>query len=289
MARTNKRGELGGKSFGGSHADFGSGVGKQSADRLAGHHGTEHVADGERFRAFLLGLALRGQGIGGLAGLGDEHGQHVGGQHRVAIAELAAVIDFNGQARQFLDHELAGQGGVPACPAGHDLDLPKLAELPGGDVHFVQEDAAGFLAHAPQHGIADGAGLLVDLLEHEMLVAALFGQDGVPEDMRDLAFHGAPFEIAQPHTLGGEHGQVAVAEEEHVAGVAEDGGHVGGNEVFAVTQPDDDRGAGARGHDLVRIGAGDDGQGEDSAELADGLRAPPPRGCPGNASRPSGR
>ena len=39
----------------------------------------------------------------------------------IAIAELAAVIHFHRNARQLLDHELAGQRGVPAGAAGDDL------------------------------------------------------------------------------------------------------------------------------------------------------------------------
>ena len=47
---------------------------------------------------------------------------------RIAIAELAAVIHFDRNARQLLDHELAGQAGVPAGAAGDDLDV---AAMPG--------------------------------------------------------------------------------------------------------------------------------------------------------------
>ena len=63
----------------------------------------------------------------------------------------------------------------------------KRANSAGRDIHLVQEDAAGLLAHAAQRGVADGARLLEDFLEHEMLVAALFRHDGVPQDVRDLA------------------------------------------------------------------------------------------------------
>ena len=42
---------------------------------------------------------------------------------RIAIAEFAAVVHFHGNARQPLDHEFAGEPGVPARAAGDDLDV----------------------------------------------------------------------------------------------------------------------------------------------------------------------
>ena len=76
---------------------------------------------------------------------------------------------------------------MPTGAARDDAHLPELAKLLGRNIHLVQENAAGFLAHAAQRGIAHRARLLKDFLEHEMLVAALFGHDGVPQDVRDLA------------------------------------------------------------------------------------------------------
>ena len=51
-----------------------------------------------------------------------------------------------------------------------------------GDLHLAEEDVAGVERDAAEGGVADGAGLLPDFLEHEVLVAALFGLDGVPGD-----------------------------------------------------------------------------------------------------------
>ena len=61
----------------------------------------------------------------------------------IAVAEFAAVVDFDGNARQSLDHEFAGKSGVPACAAGDDLDVAEIAEFLFADVDFVQEDVAG--------------------------------------------------------------------------------------------------------------------------------------------------
>ena len=61
-----------------------------------------------------------------------------------------------------------------------------MAELFLRNAHFGEEDFAGVERDAAEGGVADGAGLLVDFLEHEVLVAGFFGLDGVPGDALDL-------------------------------------------------------------------------------------------------------
>src|ERR1017187_6534396 len=263
-------GQLAGEGFGGRHADLGTGVGDDGPGGFTGDHRSHHVADGQRFGAFAFGFALRRQRVGGFARLRNYHGEGAFEPDGIAIAELAAVIDLDGKPRQLFDHELAGESGVPACAAGDDLHLAKARELFRPDIHFIQENAAGLLPHAPQRGIAHGARLLEDLLEHEMLVAALFRHDGVPQNVGDLAVHRVAVEIAQPDAARGEYGHIAVGQEKHVAGVVENGGDVGSDEVLVVPDADHHRRPGARRHDLVGIGARDRGQREHAGNLLHG-------------------
>ena len=58
-----------------------------------------------------------------------------------------------------------------------------------------------------------------------------------------------------------------VGEEEHIACVAQDGGHVGRNEVFALSQADYDRRALSRGDDLVWIQPAQHGKRKNSADV----------------------
>ena len=76
-----ERGELGGEGLGAGDADLRAGVGGDGALRLAGDGGADDVADGEGLRALGDELALGGDGVGGLAGLGDEQAD-VGGSRR---------------------------------------------------------------------------------------------------------------------------------------------------------------------------------------------------------------
>ena len=73
----------------------------------------DDVADGEGLGAFGDELVLRGDGVGGFAGLGDEEAEGGGVGDGVAVAVLAGVVDIDGEAGEALDHEFAGERGVP--------------------------------------------------------------------------------------------------------------------------------------------------------------------------------
>ncbi len=126
-------GELGGEGLGGGDADLGAGVGGDGALGFAGDGGSDDVADGEGLGAFGDELALGGEGVGGFAGLGDEEADGVGVGDGVAVAVLGGVVDVDGEAGEALDHELAGEAGVPGGSAGGDGDLGGGAEVGVGD------------------------------------------------------------------------------------------------------------------------------------------------------------
>ena len=159
---------------------------------------------------------------------------------------------------------------MPARPAGDDPDLPEFLELLRRDIHLVEEDAPRLLADTSERRIPHGARLLVNFLEHEVLVAALLRHDGIPQDVRHRAVHRTAVEIAQPNAVAGEHGHVAVGEEEHVARVPEDCRYVGGDEVFVIAQSDHHRRTLPRRDDLVRVRARQHRQREYPGQLLDG-------------------
>ena len=130
-----QRGQLRGKGLGGSHANLRAGVRVDGAVGLARHHGVHHVADGHGLGAERDHLALRGQRIGGFAGLGDEQAQRIAVGDGIAIAVFAGVVHIDGQAGQPLDHIFAGQAGVPTGAAGGDVDA--LAAASSWSVIFI--------------------------------------------------------------------------------------------------------------------------------------------------------
>src|SRR5208282_2924301 len=182
----------------------------------------------------LAGFAFGRKRVRGFARLADGDDEAVLVENRIAIAEFAAVVDFDRNVRQPLDHEFPGEPGVPARAAGDDLDVVKIAELLVGDVHFVQEDFASLLRNSAEQRVADGARLLEDFLLHEMLEAALFGHDRVPGDVLGRPLDRMAFEIAELNTLRSENSHFAVAKEENAAGVLEDRRNVASDEEFMV-------------------------------------------------------
>ncbi len=123
---------------------------------------------------------------------------------------------------------------------------------------------------AAEGGVADGAGLLVDFLEHEVLVAGFFGLDGVPGDALDFEGEFAAVEVGEGDAGFGEGGDFAVGEEVDVAGVVEDAGDVGGEEEFSLADAEDGRRAHAGGDEGVGRVGGEDADGEGSGEALDG-------------------
>ena len=104
-----------------------------------------------------------------------------------------------------------------------------------------------------------------------MLVAALFRQNGVPQNVLALPVHRPAFEIAQPHARRGEHRHVAIGQENHILGVREDGRHVRRHEVFVVAGAHHQGRLVARRHDLVRVRTRNHRQRERSGQFVDGL------------------
>ena len=146
-----------------------------------------------------------------------------------------------------------------ARPAGDEVDAPEAPRELRGHADLGRVDVPpGEIQAAAQRGL-DHVGLLVDLLEHEVLVAALLGLDGAPVDPPDLALHPVAGDGLDASAPGPELDHVAVLEEDHLPRVGEQRGDVAAAEHLALADADDERRAVARGDDHVGLVAGEDG------------------------------
>ena len=159
-----------------------------------------------------LCFALGRDRVRGFAGLRNQQRDRVGIDDRIAIAPLAGVIDFHGYAGEGFDHEFTGQPGMPTGAAGGDIDFLQRLEFGFADLHFVEKDFSGVLRDAAQRGIADGARLLINLLEHEMLEAALLRHDRIPGDVLRFALHRLAVEIRDLHAVLRDDGEIAIGQ-----------------------------------------------------------------------------
>ncbi len=86
-----------------------------------------------------------------------------------------------------------------------------------------------------------------------------------------LALDGLAVEIGELHSLLCNYGEIAIGKEKQVAGVKQDRGHVGGDEVFVFAETNDGRRAITGSHNLIRVVNGDHDQRKYSRQFLNSL------------------
>ena len=139
--------------------------------------------------------------------------------------------------------------------AGDDLDAVVAAAV---EHQSVEDDRA--VLDAGQDRPAQRLGLLHDLLEHEMLVAALFRGGDLPVDVMVLLFDGQFHRVIDLHAVAAQNGDLAVIHVHNVARVLDKRRHVGGDEVLALAEADEQRCVLTRGINVVGIVRAEDAE-----------------------------
>jgi hypothetical protein len=170
----------------------GPGVGVERAGADPRRLRAGDVRQRDEARAALLRRLHRPDRVDRLAGLRDAGDQHRGVGDRIAVAVLRGVVDLDRNPRQLLDQELADERRVPRGAAGEELDAGERAHVVGRELERVEADLAGLEVDPAAEGVAGGLGLLEDLLQHEVLVAALLDLLRIPVEARHRALTAAP-------------------------------------------------------------------------------------------------
>ena len=111
-------------------------------------------------------------------------------------------------------------------------------------------------------------GLLVDLLEHEGLVAALLRALDVPVDLDHVAvLGGAVVEAVEGRALGRDRDDLVILDELDLPRLRQEGRDRGGEERLALPEPDHERALEARADELVRVVVVDGDEREVALEL----------------------
>src|SRR5437667_4845691 len=123
-------------------------------------------------------MARRFEGVDRLAALTDGQGQGVRTEHRVAIPELARDLDLDREPGPMLDRVLGDESRMEGRAARDHEDLRDLTQDIVRDSELIELKTTGM--DAPGKGVPDRRRLLVDLLAHEVRVAALLRLGHVP-------------------------------------------------------------------------------------------------------------
>ena len=260
--------QLRGEGLGGGHADLRAGVGVDQVVRLPHQAAAEDIADGQHRTSLLFGHADGCEGVGRLPGL--RHGGDQGGvvDFGVSVTELAAQVGFHRDGGVAFDEQAPVHGGIVGGAATHDAHAFQVADAFGieGEVGKRDPVAGEVVVREP----AQHPGLLVDFFEHEGFKAG-----GIDGGFLQLHFvpnggDGSAVEILDFHAVGGEAGDFAVFEVDHLVHLGKDGGHVAGDKHALRPATDHEGGAEPGGVEGIWLVAMQQADGVGAAGLAQG-------------------
>ncbi len=154
-----------------------------------------------------FGLAQGAEGVGGLTRLAQHEDERAVVERRIAIAELAGVLDLDRQVGEPLDQVFADERRVPARPAGGEHDATDPAELACREVQPA-EDGGGLGPTEPAPaGVDDRIGLLANLLDHVMGVPAQLDRIRLPVQPIDPRRDRTVLEVAHLEVIAASSGR----------------------------------------------------------------------------------
>jgi len=156
--------------------------------------------------------------------------------------------------RPLLDRVATDEPGVVGGAAGDDRDVAHAAQQivvdRVTDLPQVDPVPAG---RAVEDRLGDRIRLLVDLLQHEGLVAALLRRVGIPVDLDDLALERLTGRGLERDRVAADRDDLVVVDVLDPARLLQEGGDRGGQERLTVAAADDQRALLARAHEDVGL------------------------------------
>ena len=240
--------DLRGERLRGGDADLEASARVEHAVGRTGDRRPHDVGDGNHASATLLRDLHRGKRVGGLAGLRDGKHERLGIEDPVAVAPLAGDVGLGGHPAPLLDQVPTHEAGVQGGTAAHDQHAVDLTEIVVAQAKPVEMQFA--VVKALGDGVADRRGLLMDLLEHERLVATLRRNlDRIVGLLNRVLAHRAVGDGAVLHAVGLDDHDLGFVDDLYQARLLEEGGRERGDEVLAVAAANHQRRPGEAGGD----------------------------------------
>ena len=152
--------------------------------RLTGNGAPHDIDNTENADPVLLSQAQGGQRIRRLAGLTDHDEHGVLHKNRIAVPEFRGEIRLHRNSGKTLDDIFSRDAGVIGRAAGDNVNLLNLPDILIGQAQLVNDNFS--VLDAGRYRVADRLRLLVHLLQHEVIIAALLRRGGVPVNVRLL-------------------------------------------------------------------------------------------------------
>ena len=160
-------------------------------------------------------------------------------QQRITIAELGGDIDRHRNASELFDDIFTDHTRVHSGTAGNDEDVFQISQRSEDDTALGQVRQS--VLYARRDRCFDSRGLLVDLLEHIVRIAALLGAVLVPVGEEQFLFERSAVQGAKFCAAIFQNGDLALFKQIVVLGIFDDGGYVGGDEHLVLPLTDDQR------------------------------------------------
>src|SRR5262249_40057747 len=109
---------------------------------------------------------------------------------------------------------------MPTRTAGENADVLEAFPNFVAESDVFEMNAAGVQRKPSEDRVLDGDRLLVNLLEHEMLVAALLGHDRIPRDVLELRLAVRAGPVHELDSVACDNGNLIVVKKQNRSSVA---------------------------------------------------------------------
>ena len=120
--------------------------------------------------------------------------------------------------------------------AGNDVYFVERAQKVRVPFQFIQHNTIAVLRYALAHSITNRLWLLVNLFQHEMLIAALFRRLGIPTDLKDLLVNDFARTIFYNYRIFFDYGQFPIANYKSATRTSDNSWYIGSDKILAIPQ-----------------------------------------------------